>query len=83
MGGAWSVDNPIGGLRIKPMLMSAPLLIGKAAFDLLRSGEIYNDLYVNGSEFLWGYFLAVAVAIPFGIGMSWYKKDVSCLRSFR
>jgi ABC-type nitrate/sulfonate/bicarbonate transport system permease component len=78
MGGAWSVCNPIGGLRnnpmFKPMLMSAPSLIGKAAFDLFSSGEIYNDLYVNGSEFFWGYFLAVAVAIPFGIGMGWYKK---------
>jgi NitT/TauT family transport system permease protein len=56
------------------MFMSAPSLIWKAAFDLFGSGEIYNDLYVSGIEFFWGYFLSVAVAIPFGIGMGWYKK---------
>lgn len=87
MSGAWSVDNPNRGLRIKPMLkptlMSAPSLIGEAAFDLFSSGEIYHDLYVSGSEFFGGFFLSVAVAIPFGIGMGWYKKDVPCLRSFR
>lgn len=74
MGGAWSVYNPIAFLRINPMFMSAPSLIWKAAFDLFGSGEIYNDLYVSGIEFFWGYFLSVAVAIPFGIGMGWYKK---------
>ena len=54
--------------------MGAPSLVWKAAWNLFGSGEIYNDLYVSGSEFFWGYFLSVAVAIPFGIGMGWYKK---------
>ena len=74
MGGALSAYNPIPFLRINPMFMSAPSLIWKAAWDLFGSGEIYNDLYVSGIEFFWGYFLSVAVAIPFGIGMGWYKK---------
>ena len=52
---------------INPMFMSAPSLIFKAAVQLFVSGEIYNDLYVSGVEFLGGYLLAVAVAIPFGI----------------
>lgn len=74
MGGPLSAYNPIPFLRINPMFMSAPSLIWKAALDLFGSGEIYNDLYVSGIEFFWGYFLSVAVAIPFGIGMGWYKK---------
>ena len=74
MGGALSAYNPIPFLRINPMFMSAPSLIWKAALDLFGSGDIYNDLYVSGTEFFWGYFLSVAVAIPFGIGMGWYKK---------
>ena len=49
-------------------------IIAKAGFDLFSSGEIYNDLYVSGIEFFWGYVLSVAVAIPFGIGVGWYKK---------
>lgn len=74
MGGALSVYNPILVLRINPMFMSAPSLVWKAAFELFASGEIYNDLYVSGTEFLWGYLLSVAVGIPFGIGVGWYKK---------
>jgi ABC-type nitrate/sulfonate/bicarbonate transport system permease component len=59
---------------INPMFMSAPSLIFNAGFEMFRSGEIYNDLYVSGIEFLGGYFLAAAVAIPFGILVGWYKR---------
>jgi len=59
---------------INPMFMSSPSLIFKAAVQLFASGEIYNDLYVSGIEFLGGYFLAVAVAIPLGIMVGWYKR---------
>ncbi len=59
---------------INPMFMSAPSLIFKAGYEMFRSGEIYHDLYVSGVEFLGGYFLAVAVAIPFGIMTGWYKR---------
>jgi ABC-type nitrate/sulfonate/bicarbonate transport system permease component len=59
---------------INPMFMSAPSLIFKAGFEMFRSGEIYHDLYVSGIEFLGGYFLAAAVAIPFGILVGWYKR---------
>src|SRR5437879_6302706 len=80
MGGALSAYNPIPFLRINPMFMSAPSLIWKAALQLFGSGEIYNDLYVSGIEFFWGYFLSVAVVIPFGIAGT---KNGLCLRSFR
>jgi ABC-type nitrate/sulfonate/bicarbonate transport system permease component len=59
---------------VNPMFMSSPSLIYKAAVQLFVSGEIYNDLYVSGIEFLGGYFLAVAVAIPLGIMVGWYKR---------
>jgi NitT/TauT family transport system permease protein len=59
---------------IKPLFMSAPSLILKAAIELLRSGEIWNDLYVSGVEFFWGFILSVVVGIPFGIAVGWYKR---------
>lgn len=59
---------------INPMFMSAPSLIWKAAVQLFVSGEIYNDLYVSGVEFAWGYVLSVIVGVPFGIACGWYKK---------
>jgi NitT/TauT family transport system permease protein len=59
---------------INPMFMSAPSLVFKAAVQLFASGEIWNDLYVSGIEFFWGYGLSVIVAIPFGIAIGWYKR---------
>jgi NitT/TauT family transport system permease protein len=59
---------------INPMFMSAPSLVFKAAVQLFVSGEIYNDLYVSGIEFFWGYFLSIIFAIPFGIAIGWYKR---------
>jgi len=70
---AWEL---VGGVfqLINPMFMSAPSLIFKAAVDLVRSGEIWNDLWVSGIEFFWGYMLSVVVAIPLGIATGWYKR---------
>lgn len=59
---------------INPMFMSAPSLVAKAAVQLFSSGEIWNDLYVSGIEFFWGYFLSIIFAIPFGIAIGWYKR---------
>jgi ABC-type nitrate/sulfonate/bicarbonate transport system permease component len=70
---AWELVGNVLGM-INPMFMSAPSLIFKAAVQMFSSGEIYNDLYVSGLEFAWGYFLSVAVGVPFGIACGWYKK---------
>src|SRR5512144_2017819 len=59
---------------INPMFMSAPSLIVKAGYQMFASGEIWNDLYVSGIEFFWGYALSVIFAIPFGIAIGWYKR---------
>jgi NitT/TauT family transport system permease protein len=59
---------------INPLFMSAPSFVFKAAYQMFASGEIYNDLYVSGIEFFWGYILSVVVAVPFGIAIGWYKR---------
>ena len=59
---------------INPMFMSAPSFVFKAAYEMFASGEIYNDLYVSGIEFFWGYMLSVLVAVPLGIAIGWYKR---------
>ena len=66
----------VGGVYqlINPMFMSAPSLVWKAAVQLFSSGEIYNDLYISGTELFWGYTLSAVVAIPFGIMAGWYKR---------
>jgi NitT/TauT family transport system permease protein len=70
---AWETVGNWAGL-INPMFMSAPSLIAMAAWQMFTSGEIYNDLYVSGIEFFWGYFLSIVFAIPFGIAIGWYKR---------
>src|ERR1051325_9323531 len=59
---------------INPMFMSAPSLIFKAGWQMFASGEIWNDLYISGIEFVWGYVLSVVFAVPFGIAIGWYKR---------
>ena len=71
--GIWELVGNVLQL-INPMFMSAPSLIAKAGFQLFASGEIFQDLYISGIELFWGYFLSVAVAVPFGIAIGWYKK---------
>ena len=70
---AWETVGNWAGM-INPMFMSAPSLILKAAWQMFTSGEIYNDLYVSGIEFFWGYILSIIFAIPFGIAIGWYKR---------
>jgi NitT/TauT family transport system permease protein len=82
MGGTLSVYNPVPFLRINPMFMSAPSLIFKAAVDLVRSGEIWNDLWVSGVEFIFGYLLSVLIAIPLGIVTGWYRNASYVLDPF-
>jgi len=66
----------VGGVFqwVNPMFMSSPSLIFNAAVQLFSTGEIWNDLRVSGIEFFWGFVLSVAVGIPFGIAVGWYKK---------
>src|SRR3989304_3183786 len=59
---------------INPMFMSAPSLVFKAGYQMFASGEIWNDLYISGIEFAWGYMLSVVFAVPFGILVGWYKR---------
>lgn len=59
---------------VNPMFMSAPSLVFNAGFQMFASGEIWNDLYISGIEFAWGYSLSVVFAVPFGIAIGWYKR---------
>ncbi len=74
MGGPVSEYNPIPFLRVNPMFMSSPSYIWKATVALFSTGEIWNDLRVSAIEFMGGYLLSVAVAIPLGVLIGWNKK---------
>ena len=69
----WETIGNWAGL-INPMFMSAPSMVFKAGVQMFASGEIWNDLYVSGIEFAWGYSLSIIFAVPFGIAIGWYKR---------
>jgi len=69
----WETIGNWAGL-INPMFMSAPSLVFKAGYQMFASGEIWNDLYISGIEFVWGYFLSAAFGVPFGILVGWYRR---------
>lgn len=59
---------------INPMFSSSPSRIIKTLYDLFSSGEIYMHLAESGKVFSIGYVMAVAVGVPVGILIGWFKK---------
>ncbi len=59
---------------VNPLFISSPTLVAQAGYGLFAEGEIWNDLGVSGTEFLVGYLLAAAVAIPLGLAVGWYTR---------
>ena len=69
---AWELTTQTG--MIKPIFISSPTAIVKAAYALFASGEIYQDLYVSGTEFVVGFALAILFGIPLGLLAGWYRR---------
>ena len=59
---------------IDPLFISSPSGIVMAGAEVVRSGEIWNDIQVSASEFLLGYVAAIVVAMPLGLAMGWYRR---------
>ena len=62
------------GWTYQPDVHECAFADGQSGLADVCLGEIYNDLYISGIEFFWGYFLSVIFAIPFGIAIGWYKR---------
>src|SRR5262249_18791004 len=59
---------------VNPLFVSSPSLIASAAGRLLEEGEIWGDLRVSAVEFVLGYGLAAAVAVPLGLAVGWDRR---------
>jgi NitT/TauT family transport system permease protein len=44
------------------------------AWDAIAKGSIWKDMWVSFQEFFWGYVMAVAFGIPFGMLTGWYRR---------
>jgi NitT/TauT family transport system permease protein len=59
---------------VPPLFLPGPLDIVDAFVVLFAQGEIWNDILVSGQELVYGYALAVLVALPLGLMMGWYRR---------
>ncbi|MGE3993754.1 MAG: ABC transporter permease [Pseudorhodoplanes sp.] len=53
---------------------SSPLLVAKAAIQMMADGSLLHDVMVTLTEFTIGMTAAIAIGIPFGILAGWYKR---------
>ncbi len=70
--GVWEAISRSGA--INPIFLSSPTRMTARGYAMFASGEIYEHLWVSGAEFLWGYLLAVATAVPVGLAAGWYRR---------
>ena len=65
----------VASARLVPRLfLPGPLDIVDAFAVLFRQGEIWNDIWVSGQELVYGYGLAVLIALQLGLLMGWYRR---------
>jgi len=67
---------------VSPLFVSSPSRIFLTAGQMFADGSILEDLKVSGLEFVVGYGLAVAIGVPLGILMGWYRRLNAVLDPF-
>jgi len=67
---------------VNPLFTSSPTRIVSTAAVLIQEGTIFTHLAVSGTEFVLGFALAIAVGIPLGIFMGWYRRLSAVLDPF-
>ncbi len=59
---------------VSELFLPGPLDIWEAFRDYVREGSIWIDLSFSGRELFFGYGLAIAVALPLGLLLGWYRR---------
>jgi len=71
----FAVWQAVGSARIVSRLfLPAPTDVVEAFTELVKDGELAQDLGYSGAEFGIGYVLAAVVAIPLGLLLGWYPR---------
>jgi len=68
----WEVVVAAG--LVAPLFVSSPSRIAAKGIELLQSGEVWNDVRVSTTEFLFGYVLAAAVGISLGLAVGCFRR---------
>lgn len=59
---------------VNPQFIASPTLVARAAVEVLSSAEFRADLAVSATEFVVGYVMAIAVGVPLGLAVGWYRR---------
>jgi NitT/TauT family transport system permease protein len=59
---------------VSASFFSSPAEVVAAGRAEIATAGFWNDVRISGTEFLVGYFLALAAAIPFGLITGWYRR---------
>jgi NitT/TauT family transport system permease protein len=54
---------------VSPVFLPSPGAVLSAGWDMVRSGELFGDLWATAQRVLYGFGLAVLVSVPLGIMM--------------
>ncbi|HKB72110.1 MAG TPA: ABC transporter permease [Thermoanaerobaculia bacterium] len=55
-------------------LLPGPLAVARAIVELARKGFLVKHVVASLFRVTWGYLLAVAVGVPLGIALAWYRR---------
>ncbi len=55
-------------------LLPGPVAVGRAIAELAQKGFLVKHVVASLFRVTWGYLLAVAVGVPFGILIAWYRR---------
>jgi NitT/TauT family transport system permease protein len=65
----------VASRRIVPELfLPGPSDIAYQFGAYIARGQIWSDMWISGLELLYGFLLSVAVGLPLGIMMGWYRR---------
>ena len=59
---------------ISPLFFSGPSAVAVKFIELLANGKLLSALAYTGSNFIVGFALAIAIGVPFGILLGWYRR---------
>ena len=67
---------------VNPLFISSPTKVMLAAREAFSSAEFRADMSVSATEFIVGYLGAIAVGVPLGLAVGWFKRLYFLLSPF-
>jgi len=67
---------------VNPLFISSPTKVVLAAQEVFAQAEFRGDMSISATEFVVGYVAAIAVGVPLGLAVGWFKRLYFLLSPF-